>query len=139
MATQSPRDNASSELNDLSRRVIGLAMKVHSVLGPGLLESVYEVCLEHELRKAGIEVIRQLPLPVYYDGIHVDAGFRIDLLVDQQLVLELKSVDRLLPVHEAQLITYLRLSDLTLGLLINFNVVHLRDGICRRVHNLQEN
>lgn len=125
-------------LNYLSSRVIGLAMKVHSTLGPGLLESVYEACLEHELRENGLFVQRQALLMIHYHNVQVDGGFRVDLLVERQLVVELKAVDRIMPIHEAQLLTYLKLSDLSLGLLINFNVVHLREGIRRLANNFAE-
>jgi GxxExxY protein len=125
-------------LNYLSSRVIGLAMKVHSALGPGLLETVYEACLEHELRENGFFVQRQALLMIHYQNVQVDGGFRVDLLVERQLIVELKAVDRILPIHEAQLITYLKLSDLSLGLLINFNVVHLREGIRRLANKFAE-
>ncbi|RPI73194.1 MAG: GxxExxY protein [Desulfobacteraceae bacterium] len=127
-----------SALNALSHRVIGCAMKVHSALGPGLLESTYEACLEHELQKADISLKRQMALPVQYDGILIDCGYRVDLLVEDQIILELKSIDRLAPIHEAQLLTYLKLANLNLGLLINFNVLHLRNGIKRIVNNFPE-
>ena len=108
-------------------------MKVHSALGPGLLESAYEACLKHELMKRGLEVKCQVELPVCYDGIELDAGYRIDLLVSDEIIVELKSVDKIAPIHEAQLLSYLKLSNLHVGLLINFNVVHLKDGIKRMV------
>lgn len=108
-------------------------MKVHSHLGAGLLESVYEACLCHELARQGIPFERQVATAVQYDGVHVDCGFRIDLVVDRKLIVEIKAVERLLPVHESQLFTYLKLTGLSLGLLINFNVRHLRDGVVRRV------
>ena len=122
------------EINEITELIIGKAIKVHSALGPGLLESTYEVCLAHELEKAGLEVRSQLKLPVVYDGIHLDAGYRIDLLVDQKVILEVKSVERLIPIHEAQVISYLKLSNKKIGLLINFNVKLLRDGV-RRLAN----
>jgi GxxExxY protein len=118
---------------DVSHDVITAAMKVHSALGPGLLESVYEVCLAHELRKVGHRCETQVALPVRYDGEQLDAGFRIDLLVGDLVFVELKSVEKIHPVCHAQLISYLRLSGKSLGLLINFNVPHLRDGIKRFV------
>ena len=111
-------------------------MKVHSTLGPGLLEAAYEACLVHELRKRGRRVLNQLPLPVLYDGVSIELGYRIDLLVDDTLVVELKAITKLQPVHEAQLLSYLRLSGHQLGLLINFHVPHLRDGIKRKINLL---
>lgn len=103
-------------------------MRVHTSLGPGLLEKTYEVCLAHELTKLGLKALRQLELPVVYDGITLDAGYRIDILVEDQVVVELKTAERLLPVHQAQVISYLKLSGKKIGLLINFNVAHLRDA-----------
>lgn len=120
-------------LQDLARVVVDGAFRVHTALGPGLLESVYEACLVHELDKRGIPVQRQVPMPVHYDGLRFDAGFRLDLLVDQQLIVELKAVEQVLPVHQAQLLTYLKLADLRLGLLLNFNVARIKDGITRTV------
>jgi GxxExxY protein len=122
--------------NDLGNTILGCAMKVHSALGPGLLESTYEVCLVHELSKAGMTVARQVALPVVYDNMELDAGYRIDLLVGDIVILELKVVDKLLPIHTAQLLSYLKLSKRNLGYLLNFNVVHMRDGIKRVVNNL---
>ena len=118
-------------LNRLSGRVVHAAYRVHETLGPGLLENVYEVCLVHELTKMGINSERQVPLPVIYDDTKLDAGFRIDVLVERQLVVELKAVEALLPVHQAQVLTYLKLSGHRLGLLLNFNVAVLKDGIRR--------
>ena len=109
-------------------------MAVHSALGPGLLESAYEGCLVYELRKRGRKVQQQLVLPVKYDGVTIDIGYRLDLLVDDSLIMELKAVDAVLPIHEAQLLSYLKLSGMKVGLLINFNVTHLRDGIKRMVN-----
>lgn len=122
------------ELNKISEIVIGCAIKVHKALGPGLLESTYEVCLVHELNKAGLKVQSQVALPVIYDGIKLDAGYRIDLLVEDLVIVELKAVDSLLPIHEAQLLSYLKLSNKKLGLLINFNVKLLKNGIKRLVN-----
>ncbi len=119
------------ELNDITYKIIGCVYKVHSELGPGLLESTYEVCLEHELLKADLKVERQKSLPVIYDGMKLDAGYRIDLLVENQIILELKSVDEIAPIHKAQLMTYLKLSDLKVGLLLNFNVQNMKKGITR--------
>jgi len=117
--------------NGLSRRVIGCAIEVHRHLGPGLLEAAYEDCLSHELSLMGIAHERQVALPVIYKGVSVAAAYRLDLLVEGRLVLEIKSVDRLMAVHEAQMLTYLRLSGLRLGLLMNFNMAVLKDGIKR--------
>ena len=122
-----------TQRDPLTQQVIGLAIEVHRHLGPGLLESIYEVCLCHELAKAGIHHARQVHLPVLYKGLAFDEGFRIDVLVEDRLVIELKTVERLLPVHDAQLLTYLRLSDCPVGLLINFNVAVLKEGIKRLV------
>jgi GxxExxY protein len=124
------------ELNEISAQVIDAAMKVHSALGPGLLENVYEICLKYELEKRDLHVQRQVALPAIYDGITIDMGYRLDLLVEDEVIVELKAVDRITPVHEAQLLSYLKLSSRKLGLLINFNVVHLRTGIKRMVSNL---
>lgn len=122
------------ELNDLTEKIIGCAIKVHRVLGPGLLESAYEVCLVHELKKTGLKAERQVALPVIYEGLRLDADYYIDILVEDTVVLELKSVENLLPIHEAQLLTYLRLANKKLGLLINFNVTLLKNGIKRRIN-----
>ena len=119
------------EINDLTYKIIGCVYKVHSALGPGLLESTYEVCLEHELRKADLYVERQKPLPVVYDDIKMEAGYRIDLLVEGRVLLELKSVEAIEPIHKAQVMTYLKLSGLKLGLLLNCNVVDMKKGITR--------
>jgi GxxExxY protein len=117
----------------LTERVIGLAIEVHRTLGPGLLESVYEDCLCHEFRGHGIEHQRQLVLPVLYKGLRLEAGFKIDAVVERQLVLELKAVDQILPVHEAQLLTYMKLGNYRTGLLLNFHVALLKDGVKRMV------
>ena len=118
-------------LKNITDKIIQAAMKVHSVLGPGLLENVYETCLAHELKKTGLEVKTQVVLPVIYDDIKMDIGYRLDLLVDDKVIVELKSVEKILPIHEAQLISYLKISKKKVGLLINFNVVHLKTGIKR--------
>ena len=119
------------DINQRSGIVIGAAMKVHSVLGPGLLESVYQACLAHELRKRGLRVDEQVEVPVIYDGVRLDVGFRIDLLVEGVIVVELKAISNVLPVHEATVLSHLILSHRRVGLLINFHVVHLKDGIKR--------
>ena len=122
-------------LNKLSNEVIGAAIEVHRDLGPGLLESTYEVSLQHELNLRGFESVRQLSLPIRYKDLVVPEAYRIDLLVANCLVIELKTVEALLPIHSAQVLTYLRMSDHHLGLLINFHTVRLTDGIKRLVHN----
>jgi len=121
------------EFDELSNRVIGCALEVHRTLGPGLLESTYEQCLAHELSLAGISFKLQLPLPVKYKGIKLDCGYRIDLLVNDELIVELKSVDQIMGIHQAQLLTYMKLSGVKVGLLINFNVEMLKSGIKRFV------
>ena len=121
------------EFDALSHRVIGCALEVHRELGPGLLESAYQQCLEHELRTAGIVFRAQQTLPVVYKGLELDCGYRLDIVVDEQLIVEIKSVEQLLPIHDAQLMTYLKLSKLKIGLLINFSEVLLKDGIRRFV------
>jgi len=125
-------------INQLSEKVIGLCVEIHRNLGPGLLESAYEECLCYELSKAGIQFERQKPVSVKYKEVNLDCGFRIDVLVDQQLIVELKSVEKVLPIHEAQIITYLKISDIRVGLLINFNSVILIKGLKRFVNNFNE-
>jgi GxxExxY protein len=122
-----------SRANELSHRVIGAAIEVHRYLGPGLLESAHQACLERELTLRGIPFESQVPLPVEYKGIQLDCAYRLDLIVGGLVVLELKSVDKIEPIFEAQLMTYLRLTGLWLGMLMNFNVPVLKDGIRRRV------
>lgn len=131
-------DSVGDKLNRLSERIIGAAIAVHRELGPGLLESAYEACLEYELIHSGYKVERQLTLPVVYRGVKVDAGFRIDLLVDEAVIIEVKSVVKLDDVHNAQLLTYLRLTKLHLGLLMNFNVKRLIDGVKRLVRDFPD-
>ena len=123
-------------LNDSSGAVVDAAIKVHTALGPGLLEGAYEGCLVHELRKRGHLVVQQLALPVLYDGICIDLGYRIDVLVDGAVVVEVKSVGKLAPIHNAQLLSYLKLGGYKVGLLLNFNVPHLKDGVRRVVNRL---
>ncbi|MDZ7336920.1 MAG: GxxExxY protein [candidate division KSB1 bacterium] len=124
--------------NEIARQVLDAAFAVHTKLGPGLFETVYETALAHELRKRGLRVEVQKDLPVTYDGLRIDVGFRMDLLVEGKVVVELKSVEEIAPVHKKQLLTYLRLSGSRLGLLINFNTAHLKDGITRIVNRLPE-
>lgn len=119
------------KINELSGEIIGAAIEVHRALGPGLLESVYEECLCRELDIRNIHYIRQLPLPVDYKGVKLDCGYRLDLLVEDQILVELKAVDQLQPIHDAQVLTYLRLGGWKLGLLINFNVPVLKRGVRR--------
>ena len=124
------------EINEVSGQIIDASMKVHSVLGPGLLEGAYEACLQYELTRRGLGVKSQLLLPVQYDGTQVDAGYRLDLLVEDLVIVELKAVERLAAIHEAQLLTYLKLSGKKVGLLLNFNVVQMKEGIRRMVNKL---
>ncbi len=119
--------------NDISGAVVDAAMKIHSALGPGLLESAYAVCLKHELVKRGLRVASEVPLPVVYDGVKLEAGYRLDLVVEDTVVVELKAIEALAPIHQAQIISYLKLSGKPIGLLINFHSLHLKDGIKRFV------
>jgi GxxExxY protein len=119
--------------DSLTHRIIGLAMRVHTCLGPRLLESAYERCLCHELDQNALSYARQVDLPLDYDGVHLDCGYRADIIVNNEVILEVKSVEHVLRLHEAQLLTYLRLSPCRVGLLLNFNTLSLKDGIRRRV------
>ena len=121
------------KFDSLSNKVIGCAIEVHRELGPGLLESTYEACLAYELSQAGIRFLLQHPMPVAYKGVRLECGYRLDLLVENELILELKAVDEILGIHEAQILTYLKLAKLKTGLLINFNVSILKNGIKRFV------
>jgi GxxExxY protein len=114
-----------------AREVLDAAFQIHTALGPGLLESVYEACLVHDLVRKEVPVRRQVPVQISYNGLHLEAGLRLDLLVDEQVIVEIKVVERMVPVHEAQILSYLKLAKLRLGLLINFNVVRLKEGIRR--------
>ena len=127
----------SLNLNDLTKIIIGAAISVHKELGPGLLESAYEACLAYELAERKLRIERQKSLPITYRGVQLDCGYRIDLLVESQVVVELKAVENLEPIHEAQLLSYLKLSRCEVGLLINFNVKVLKDGIRRFVNKFQ--
>ena len=120
--------------NDISGKIIGAAIEVHKHLGPGLLESAYEECLCCEMTLRGIKFERQVPLPLNYKGVDLDCGYRMDLLVEDKVIVELKSIEALEPIHDAQLLTYLRLRDAWLGLIINFNVIMLKDGVRRLVN-----
>jgi GxxExxY protein len=123
-------------INDISGQIVDASIQVHRELGPGLLESAYEACLAYELKKRGLKAFTQVGLPVIYDEVKLDVGYRIDLLVEDCIIVELKAVEHVLPLHEAQLITYLKLADKRLGLLINFNVLRVKDGIKRFANNL---
>ena len=125
-------------INELSSKIIGATIEVHKALGPGLLESAYEECLCHELTLQRISFDRQRPLPVEYKGERLDCGYRLDIVVEHTIILELKSCEGIEPIHKAQLLTYLKLSGLSLGLLLNFNVAIMRDGIVRIVNELKE-
>jgi len=129
------RRDAETVRDRISEQVIGLAIEVHRALGPGLLESAYEECLAYELAQHQIRFRRQVPLPIVYKAVQLECGYRIDFVIDEWLIAELKTVERLLPVHEAQLLTYLKLTGLKVGLLMNFNVPVLKDGIRRMVLN----
>lgn len=122
--------------NELSSQVIGLAIEVHSGLGPGLLESAYKECLYHKLAKSGLNAEKEKPMPLIFEGVRLECGYRIDVLVERKLVLEIKSVETLNDIHLAQTLTYMRLGNYKLGLLLNFNVVRLKDGIKRVVNGL---
>ena len=121
------------EFDRLSNQVIGCALEVHRNLGPGLLESTYEQCLAYEMKVADMRFKLQHPLPVEYKGIKLDCGYRIDVFIEDRIIVELKSVDKILPIHQAQLLTYMKLAGISIGLLINFNVKYLKDGIKRMV------
>ncbi|HET9679188.1 MAG TPA: GxxExxY protein [Gammaproteobacteria bacterium] len=123
-------------INDLSGEIIDSAIKVHSILGPGLLESAYEACLAHELELRGFQVKQQVKQPLIYEGISLDIGYRLDLLIEGKVIIELKVQDKILPIHEAQLLSYLKLSNIKLGLILNFKVLRLRDGIKRIANNI---
>jgi GxxExxY protein len=133
METERRREDSQADIDALTRQIIGFAIDVHRHLGPGLLESAYEVCLCHDLAQAGLRFARQVVLPVQYRGIQLECGYRMDLVVADSVIVEIKAVQKLLPIHEAQLLTYLQLSGLTAGLLLNFNTSVLKDGL-RRVN-----
>jgi GxxExxY protein len=124
--------------NEIAREVVDSAYRIHTTFGPGLLESVYDTVLGYELARRGLRTVRQQAIPVIYEGIRIDAGFRADLIVEDKVIVEIKSVELLSPVHKKQLLTYLRLADKRLGLLINFHVVLIKDGISRIVNGLKE-
>ena len=126
------------DINQLSSKIIGAAIEVHKTLGPGLLESAYEECLCHELKLRGLGFERQKPLPLEYKGEKLDCGYRLDVVVENQIILELKSCIKVEPIHLAQVLTYLKLAGLRLGLIMNFNVAVMRDGVVRVANKLQE-
>jgi GxxExxY protein len=134
IGTHSPETKRSRLLHEeLSRDIIAAAIEVHRELGPGLLESAYQVCLCHEFASRGLAFRTEVALPVEYKNVHLDCGYRMNFVVEDKVAIELKSIEKLLPIHQAQLLTYLRLSKMRVGLLINFNVMILRDGIVRRL------
>jgi len=121
-------------IDDIAKEIVDAAFKIHRKLGPGLLESAYEACMAHELTRRGFTVERQKTQPVYYEGMEIEVGYRLDILVNDSVIIELKAVEQLAPIHQAQIMTYLKLSDKTLGFLINFNVPLIKQGI-RRIAN----
>ena len=123
-------------IEEIGKKIVNAAIKVHRALGPGLLESVYQKCLAYELEKAELTVVCEVPLPVKYESVTIDAGFRIDMMIQQAVIIENKTVDKIAPIHEAQLLTYLKLTNLKLGFLLNWNVPLMKDGIIRMVNNL---
>jgi GxxExxY protein len=129
--SKTPREPIPTETDEVASKIVDAAFAVHKALGPGLLESVYEACLLYELNKRGLKVERQVSLPVVYDNLRLDAGLRLDLVVEKRVIVELKAVEVLLPVHTAQLLTYLKLSGYRLGLLVNFNSAVIKHGIKR--------
>jgi GxxExxY protein len=128
-----------SGINQITEAIIGTAMKVHCALGPGLLEKAYAACLAYELRKSGFDVQVEVELPVFYESVRIEIGYRADLIVNNLVIVELKCVEKIIPVHEAQIISYLRLSKKNVGLLINFHVRHFRDGVKRFVEGTDWN
>jgi GxxExxY protein len=125
-------------LEEVAKSIVDCAIKVHRALGPGLLESAYQECLAYELRKRGLRVDCEVSLPLMYDGLRIDAGYRVDMIVEKCILIENKTVDHLAPIHEAQLLTYLKLMDYRIGFLLNWNVVLMKHGIKRLVNNLEE-
>jgi len=124
------------DIEEIARTIVHSSIKIHKSLGPGLLESVYQKCLTYELEKSGMKVACEVPLPVKYEEVNIDIGFRIDMLVEDKIIVENKTVEKIASIHEAQLLTYLKMAKLELGFLLNWNVVLMRDGIKRMVNNL---
>jgi len=127
--------NENEKLNKITETIIGAVINVHRALGPGLLESAYEACMVYELAQAGLKVEQQKPLPIVYRGVKLECGYRMDLIIDNEVIVEIKSIEKLLPIHQAQLLSYLKLSNCRVGLLINFNIKVLKNGIQRVVNN----
>jgi GxxExxY protein len=132
-------ESTNAELEKIAKIVVDCVYKVHSTLGPGLLESVYSICLAHELRKRGLKVEREVMLPVIYDGIQLESALRLDLVVESCIIVESKSVEKLIPVFDAQLLTYLKLTGFNLGFLVNFNVPRIKDGLKRLIRSARDN
>jgi len=126
------------DIEEIARTIVHSAIKIHKALGPGLLESVYQKCLTYELEKSGLKVACEVMLPVKYEEVNIDIGFRIDMLVEDKIIVENKTVEKIVPIHEAQLLTYLKMAKLNLGFLLNWNVTLMKDGIKRMVNNLRE-
>jgi GxxExxY protein len=124
--------------NEIARQIVDAAYKIHTTLGPGLLESVYEAVMAEEMSRRGLQIVRQQAIPVVYESVHLEVGFRADLIVAGKVIIEIKSIERIAPVHKKQLLTYLRLTDKRLGILINFDVELIKDGITRVVNRLKE-
>jgi GxxExxY protein len=124
------------DIEKVATHIVDASIKVHRTLGPGLLESAYQKCLEHELKSRGLKVKCEIPQPLFYEGLAVDAGYRLDMIVEDQIVIENKTVERVLPIHIAQLLTYLKLTEYKIGFLLNWNVILMKDGIIRKVNNL---
>lgn len=125
--------------NAIAKEIVDAAFRIHTALGPGLLESVYDTVLSYELTRRGFRIVRQQPIPVVYESVRIDTGFRADLIVEDKVIVEIKSMEALAPVHKKQLLTYLKLADKRLGLLINFHVALIKDGITRIVNGLEDN
>ena len=130
--------NKAERLNKITETIIGAAINVHRELGPGLLESAYEACMVFELAQAGLKVEQQKPLPIVYREVKLECGYRLDLMIENEVIIEIKSIEKLMPIHQAQLLSYLKLSECKVGLLINFNVKVLKDGIKRVVNNFPD-
>jgi len=127
-----------TDIESTARKIVHAAVKVHKALGPGLLESVYQKCLAYELEKSGLKVQCEFPLPVHYDDIEIDAGFRVDIFVEGEVIIENKTVDKIAPIHEAQLLSYMKMAKAQVGFILNWNVVLMKDGIKRMVNRLTE-